>query len=109
MNTTTRQQRHSLLWRGQETAERIRSLIAPATAIDIQLPGDYHHALFQTLYPAAPPGEPQIVDASGDPVLLGTIATINGLEDLRGLMAPLTEAGATVRISGRARVTITIP
>jgi hypothetical protein len=109
MNTSiARQQRHSLLWSGHETAERIRTLIAPATVIDVQLPGEYHHALFQALYPTAPPGEPEIIDASGDPVLLGRITAINGLEDLQDLIASLTEAGATVRISGRAKITITI-
>jgi hypothetical protein len=102
------QQRTRLLWQGHETVETILRLIQSPVCIEVDLPLDYHHALFEKLHPGAAQGSPEIIDVSGGPELLGRIAGIKGLECLATLVAPLSKARATVRLSDPARIMITV-
>ena len=99
-------QKTQLLWRGRETIDEVLPLIKPSATIEIQLAAEYHHALFRAVHPAAPPGAVEEIDADGGPELLTKVAAINGLEDMKALISPLTKARAAVRISGRAKISI---
>lgn len=99
----------AIVWHGRDTVTEILERIQPATDIELQLAEGYHHALFRTLYPDAPPNQPEELDADGGAELLRGLDDINGLEGMEGLIAPLQYAGARVHISGRAKIAISVP
>lgn len=98
-----------ILWRGPETVEEVLSRLRPGTDIELQLAGEYHHALFRVLYPDAAPGQPEELDCAGGAELLQPMAGISGLEGIAGLIAPLRQARARVHVIGRARIAIMLP
>jgi hypothetical protein len=98
-----------LPWRGRETIESIPLLLEGAQRIEITLPSNYNHALFETLHPGEPPAQLEEIDAAGGPELLAHIAAVSGLEEFRLLTGPLTAARARVRVSSPAKVFIILP
>lgn len=98
-----------LTWHGHETVESIPALLDQAEQIEVILPLNYNHALFQRLHPHAPPAELEDIDVSGGPELLEKIATINGLEEFHALVGTLTTARAAVRVASPPKVVITLP
>jgi hypothetical protein len=99
----------AIMWHGRETVPYILDQLRPATDIELQLAEGYHHALFRTLYPDAPPSQPEELDAEGGAELLRGLDEINGLEGMEGLIAPLRHARARIHISGRAKIAISVP
>ncbi len=102
------EQRTRLLWHGHETIETILGLVQTPVCIEVDLPIDYHHALFSKLNPDAEQGSPEIIDVRGGPELLERIATIKGLEYLKLLITPLSNTRTTVQLSDPARIIITV-
>lgn len=87
-----------LVWEGNETiAEAIR-LIGQRTTLELQLPPDLHFALFSRLCTGQERNQPEAIEIEGGSELLEQIAQINALKALAGLVTPLREAGAGVRI-----------
>jgi hypothetical protein len=97
-----------LLWRGNETIETILGLIQSPVCIEIDLPMDYHHALFSKLNPDAEQGSPEVIDISGGPELLERIAVIKGLEYLKILVTRLSKTHTTIQLSDPARIMISV-
>jgi hypothetical protein len=91
-----------LLWEGQSTLGKLRELVQARNNFELQLPQDYHFALFLHLYPDAPPGGPDLVDVSGTAELFKKVAEIRGLEQLADLVEPVTAAQAKVHIQSPA-------
>lgn len=98
-----------LIWHGHETIESIAPLLDTADQIEITLPSNYNHSLFSMLHPGEPPAQLEKIQASGGPELLGDIASIKGLEELKTLIDPLTAAKAKVEVVSPPRIVITLP
>ena len=98
-----------LPWRGRETIESIPLLLEGAQRIEITLPSNYNHALFETLHPGEPPAQLEEIDAAGGPELLAHIAAVSGLEEFSVLTGPLTAARARVQVLSPAKVFIILP
>lgn len=87
-----------LIWEGQPTLRALFELVQARVNFELQLPADFHFALFRHLFPNAASGEPEQVDVSGAAELFDTVAEIQGLQELAALVAPVAAAQARVRI-----------
>ena len=87
-----------LAWEGQTTLGALRKLTQARVNFELQLPPDYHFALFRHLFPDAPEGEPESIDVSGTAELLDKVAEIQGLQELAELADLAGAARARVRI-----------
>lgn len=94
-------------WNGVETVDAARNAVTRRRPLELQLPANYHHALFVRLCPDAKPAQPEILDVTGGPELLAEIAQIDGLREFAGLVPVVSEAKSRVRIlSPSPKVTI---
>lgn len=98
-----------LTWRGRETIESIPSLLEQAQRIEISLPSNYNHALFETLHSGEPPAQLEDIEASGGPELLSRIAAVSGLEEFNSLTTPLAAANAKIRVLSPAKIFVMLP
>lgn len=98
----------NLTWEGSETIKTILRLTDDPQpgGITLELPPNYHHAIFQHLYPGAGAGEIEILDETGTPELLTRIARVRGLEELEKLVDPLRARHAVVQLRDPAVLTI---
>lgn len=87
-----------LMWEGGSTLTTLRKLLRERTDFELELPPDYHFALFRHLYPHAAAGEPELIDVSGGVELLEKVAEIQGLNEVAELAAPIAAAGGRVHI-----------
>ena len=98
-----------LTWHGHETVSLIPGLLNEFEQIEITLPLEYNHALFEKLHPDARPADLEDIDAHGGAELLSRIATVSGLEELENLTEPLNNAQASVRIISPPTLLISLP
>jgi len=98
-----------LTWHGHETVSLIPGLLNEFEQIEISLPLEYNHALFETLHPDARAADLENIDAHGGPELLARIATVSGLEELENLTGLLNNARASVRIISPPTLLISFP
>lgn len=99
-----------LLWRGTETIGAACDTLARHGRVEVQLPTDFHHAVFARLHPHAPPGQVEEVDVSGGAELIARISSIPGLDALARLEQPVAAAHARVRVvSPSPKLLITAP
>lgn len=87
-----------LIWEGLTTLHALQRLVQARMNFELQLPPDYHFALFRHLFPHAAPGETETIDVSGTADLLDKVAEIQGLHELAELTAPVAASRARVRI-----------
>jgi hypothetical protein len=97
-----------LPWRGQETIANTPRLLDKARQVKITLPANYNHSLFSVFHPGAQPGNTEVVDVSGGPELLGTVASIKGLEAVAGLAGRLPAEEVTVQVVSPPAIVITL-
>src|SRR5512145_2091705 len=98
-----------LIWRGTETVQTACAALVRHGAVEVQLPPDFHHAVFSSLRPASTPGEIEELVMSGGAELLARISRIPGLGALARLEQPVTAAGARVRVvSPSPKILITV-
>jgi hypothetical protein len=81
-----------LRWPGTGTLQAARTLIREGRRVEIELPLEVHYALHRHLHPRAAPGPVEGLDAEGGAELLGSVATVAGLEELKGLQAAARRA-----------------
>ena len=98
-----------LTWHGHETVSLIPGLINEFEKIEITLPLEYNHALFEKLHPDARAADLEDIDAHGGPELLSRIATISGLEEMEKLTKDLHAVQAEVHIVSPPTLLITMP
>lgn len=97
-----------LIWRGTETIHAARAALARQGTVAVQLPADFHHAVYARLHPACRPGDVEALDITGGPELLARISQIPGLDPLVQLERVAAEARARVRVlSPSPKVVIT--
>ena len=89
----------ALRWPGTGTMKDARAALRRGDPIDIELPLEVHYALFKHLHPDRPHRPSEEIDTSGGAELLGPIATVAGLEDLRGLEPWVRKARYRVRLT----------
>ena len=99
----------SVHWNGRETVAMLSQTIAHTGQIQLRLPPEYNHALFQKLHPEAQGSTIENVERSGDPELLKTVSEIDGLEDLALIVDMLHAEEASVQIISPPEVIIRIP
>lgn len=87
-----------LMWEGDSTLATLRKFLRERTDFELELPPDYHFALFRHLYPHAAAGDSEVIDVSGGAELLDKVAEIQGLNELTELAAPVAAAGGRVHI-----------
>jgi hypothetical protein len=87
-----------LIWEGPTTLHALQALVQARVNFELQLPPDYHFALFRHLFPHAAPGETETIDVSGTADLLDKVAEIQGLQELAELKAPVAASQAQLRI-----------
>lgn len=97
-----------LTWHGHETISVLPKLLDEAEEIEIALPLDYNHSLFQLLHPEARPADLENIDVQGGPELLARIATVSGLEEFAQLVEVLTETGVSIQVSSPPTLLITV-
>ena len=86
-------------WDGAHAVKSARSAIASGSQVEIELPLEDHYALYRHLHPGSPRGGAEDIDASGGAELLGSIATVAGLEEMRHLQAAVRRARYRVRLT----------
>ena len=89
----------NLYWPGAETLRAARNAIRAGERVEIQLPLEVHYALHRHLHPGAAPGPVEGLRAEGGVELLGSVATVAGLEELKELDAAVRRAHYTVRVT----------
>lgn len=89
--------RRRLLWKGQSTLRELRELVWTQVDFELELPPDYHFALFRHLYPHAANG-PEPIDVSGGAELIDKVAEIGGLNELAELAVLVDRSHAQVQI-----------
>ena len=98
-----------LTWHGHETVSLIPELLNEFEQIEVTLPFEYNHALFEKLHPGTRAADLEDIDAHGGPELLSRIATVSGLDELEILTEPLNSAQASVRIISPPTLLISLP
>ena len=88
-----------LRWPGAGTLQAARSAIRERRRVDILLPLEMHSALHSHLHPEAAAGPVDRLEADGGAELLGSVATVAGLEELAQLRIALRRARYRVRIT----------
>jgi hypothetical protein len=91
-------------WEGPKTVRVLASVLQGQGAVALVLAADLHHSLFVHLYPGAAPGDPELVDVTGDAGLVARIAEVSGLESLAELVPALEAARAEVQVESPAPV-----
>jgi hypothetical protein len=99
----------SVHWNGRETVAMLSQAIAHTGQIQLRLPPEHNHALFQRLHPEARGSTIENVNRSGDADLLKTVSGIDGLEDLALIVDMLHAEEASVQIVSPPEVIIRIP
>ena len=89
----------TLRWPGTGTLKAARGMIREGKRVEIELPLEVHYALHRHLHPDAAPGPVERVEADGGAELLGSVATVAGLEEMRELGAAVRRAHYTVRVT----------
>ena len=89
----------TLRWPGTGTLQAARSMIREGKRVEIELPLEVHYALHRHLHPDAAPGPVERLEAEGGAELLGSVATVAGLEELKGLQAAARRARYRVRVT----------
>ena len=88
-----------LRWPGSDTLKAARAAIRSGAGLQIELPLEVHYSLHKHLYPDGAPHASENVDASGGAELLGPIAAVAGLEDLKQLESALRRGHYHVRLT----------
>jgi hypothetical protein len=89
----------TLRWPGTGTLQAARDAIRAGERVEIELPLEVHYALHRHLHPDAAPGPVERLEADGGAELLGSVATVAGLEEMRKLGAAVRRARYTVRVT----------
>lgn len=100
-----------LLWRDRQSTREARKALAEFGRVELDLPPNFHHALFAHLQPRAEAGHrPEVLDIEGHAELLRRIADIQGLDDLAELADMVAEADGSVRVrSPSPTITLNLP
>jgi hypothetical protein len=99
-----------LRWPGAGTLQAARSAIRAGERVEIELPLEVHYALHRHLHPDAAAGPVERLEADGGAELLGSVATVAGLEEMKKLGAAVRRAHYTVRVtSPEPRLTLLPP
>jgi hypothetical protein len=100
----------TLRWPGTGTLQAARGMIREGKRVEIELPLEVHYALHRHLHPHAASGPVEGLDAEGGAELLGSVATVAGLEELKGLQAAARRARYRIRVtSPEPRLSLTPP
>lgn len=91
-----------LRWEGAKTAQAIDETLRSGDDVEVELPADFHHALFEHVYPDAQPGALEDVDVSGGAELLERIAGLRGLAALADAAAAVIATAAEVYVQSPA-------
>lgn len=99
-----------LLWEGRRTIQRAKEALANAEWVEIRMPDDLNHTLFDRFNPNAPPGEIEELDISGGIEIIEKLGQVRALQDIDQLATSAQEAHAKVRIISPApRLIISLP
>jgi hypothetical protein len=99
-----------LRWPGIQTLKAARAAIRNGDPVEIELPLEVHYALLKHLHPGQARTGSEDIDASGGAELLGPIATVAGLEELKDLVPAVRRARYTLRVtSPEPRLILTPP
>ena len=88
----------ALSWPGRETLRAARDAMRARGRVDIELPLEVHYALHRHLHPDAAAGPLESLEADGGAELLGSVATVAGLEEIKELGAAVRRAHYSVRV-----------
>jgi hypothetical protein len=99
-----------LRWPGTATLKAARAALRSGSTVEIELPLEVHYALYKHLHPDRAHTAAEDIDASGGAELLAPIATVAGLEELRGLEPAVRRGRYRVRLtSPEPRLQLTPP
>jgi hypothetical protein len=88
-----------LRWPGTGTLQAARSAIRAGKPVEIELPLEVHYALHRHLHPDAARGPVERLEAEGGAELLGSVATVAGLEEMKKLGTAVRRARYRVRVT----------
>lgn len=99
-----------LLWEGRRTIQRAKEALANLEWVEIRLPDDLNHTLFDRFCPDAARGEIEEIDISGGTEIIENLAQLPTLQDVQQLVPIAHAAHAKVRIISPApRLIICLP
>lgn len=87
-----------LLWNDSYSPEQVGALLDEFGRVEIELPPDFHHALFRRFHPEDGNAGPERVDEEGDPSLLERVTAIRGLAELEVFRELLEQRHARVKV-----------
>jgi hypothetical protein len=88
-----------LRWPGAGTLQAARGMIREGKRVEIELPLEVHYALHRHLHPDAAPGPVERLEVEGGAELLGSVATVAGLEEMEKLGTAVRRARYRVRVT----------
>lgn len=75
-----------------------RSLLAERQGVVLELPNDFHNALFHAFHADASPGKSETIDINGGAEILEPLARLRGLEGVSTLADTIRREQARVQI-----------
>ncbi|NIP71825.1 MAG: hypothetical protein GWO16_01775 [Gammaproteobacteria bacterium] len=87
-----------LMWEGSETVHAATEALRRNEDVELELPGNFHHALFAHMYPDAASGALEDVDMTGGAELIARLAELKGLEPLVELSKEVAKTPAEVYV-----------
>ena len=88
-------------WNEPDAPSHAASAVRRGEAVELDLPADFHHALFRHLHTDEGAGS-ELVDREGGAELLREVATVRLLAELEDLAAAAAETEAQVHIQSPA-------
>ena len=95
-----------LLWRGTDTVHAVQRAIDEDRLVEVTLPNNMHHVLFAHFHPQETGAGAKVLDVTGGPELLETIADIAGLKEWDELVEPARDHGYLVQLSNPALIVL---
>ena len=97
-------------WNDVRAIEQAAGVLREHGCVQLDLPADFHHAVYRHIHPRADQGSTEIIDTRGGAELLSAVAEIRHLSDLASLTELVAQAGGTVHIQSPApRILILLP
>ena len=85
-------------WSGTVSVAEVEATLERCGHVEIQLPPDFHHALYVRINPDAGVARVEQIDVSDGLDLLHKVASIRGLDDINALEATVRDHHARVHL-----------
>lgn len=85
-------------WAGDSSIPEVQEILERTGYVEIQLPPDFHHALFRRLHPGDTPAGMEMIDVADGVDILAKVATVRGLAEIQSLESLVLRLHARVHL-----------